>query len=168
MIRIRDTRYPSTAALLSDAIGIAQFYGFMPVDEIPRGTLLPGMPAKKKPPTTSEVEEEILFARRDERSLPSIARKLASVIREPQQTLFAWRLVSPQTGAPTISLELHCVGHNSAMAEALLVVVANAIAERVGLNERMLQINNLGSSESSARFMRDVSAYLRKHIESIS
>ena len=168
MIRIRDTRYPSTAALLADAIGIAQYYGFKPVEEIPRGNIPPGTAAKKKPPTTSEVEEEISFARRDERSLPSVARKFSSMYREPLETTLAWRLVSPQTGTPSISLELHCVGHNSAMAEALLVVVANAIAERVGLAERMLQINNLGSAESSARFMRDVSAYLRKHIESIS
>ena len=168
MIRIRDTRYPSTAALLAEAISIAQYYGFVPVEDIPKGTLQPGMPARKKPPTTGEVEEQILFARRDERSLPSVARKLSSVIREPQETLFGWRLVSHGAGSPSISLELHCVGHNTAMAEALLVVVANAIAERVGLSERILAINNLGSSESSARFMRDVSAYLRKHIESIS
>ena len=36
MIRIRDTRYTSTAALLSDAIRIAEYYGFVPLEDLPR------------------------------------------------------------------------------------------------------------------------------------
>src|SRR3989344_50657 len=71
-------------------------------------------------------------------------------------------------GPPSVSLELHIIGNGSAIAEALLIVVANAIAQECGLGERVLSINNIGSTESSNRFVRDVGTYLRKHIESIS
>jgi hypothetical protein len=56
MIRIRDTRYPSTAALLSDAIKIAEYYGFVPIEELPRGDSF-----AKKPPAAAEIEEVLNF-----------------------------------------------------------------------------------------------------------
>jgi histidyl-tRNA synthetase len=76
--------------------------------------------------------------------------------------------VSGVGGVPSSTLELHVVGAASAIAEALLLVVANAIADGAGVKERYLSINNIGSYESSNRFVRDVSAYLRKHLETIS
>ena len=39
---------------------------------------------------------------------------------------------------------------------------------RVGVQKRVLSINSIGSMESSNRFIRDVSSFLRKHIDSIS
>jgi len=56
----------------------------------------------------------------------------------------------------------------SAIAEALLLIVSSAIAEEAGLPRPTLAINNIGSIESSNRFVRDVGGYLRKHIDSIS
>lgn len=163
MIRIRDTRYPSTAALLSDAIRIAEYYGFVPMEELPRAEGL-----AKKPPATAEVEEVLNFARKDERGLPSAARKGALSARQIGEASFAWRVVQPQGTILSASLELHVFGHASAMAEALLIVVGNAIVQNAGITERSLFLNNLGSPESSGRYVRDVQQYLRKHIESIS
>jgi len=163
MILIRYTRYTSTAALLSDAIRIAEYYGFVPLEELPRGESL-----SKKPPTAAEVEDVLNFARKDERGLPAVARKAALSAKNPGEALFAWRIVQPQGAIPNVSLELHVFGHASAMAEALLIVVGNAIVQNAGIAERALSVNNLGSSESSGRYVRDVQQYLRKHIESIS
>jgi len=163
MIRIRDTRYPSTAALLSDAIKIAEYYGFLPVEELPRAESL-----SKKPPAAAEIEEALNFARKDERGLPAIARKALMSARRQDEALFAWRLVQAQGAIPSVSLELHVFGHPSAMAEALLIVVGNAIVQNAGIENRALSLNNLGSAESSGRYLRDVGQYLRKHIESIS
>ena len=115
----------------------------------------------------SKIESEITFARRDERSLLSSARKcLNSAQRDG--ALLAWRVLESGSGIPSMSLELHIMGPSSAIAEALLVVVANAITEESGIKERVLSVNNIGSSDSSNRFVRDVGLYLRKHIESIS
>ncbi|MBI5470099.1 hypothetical protein HY968_02140 [Candidatus Kaiserbacteria bacterium] len=163
MIRIRDTRHSSTASLLGDAVQIAEYYGFVPLESLERNETL-----TRKPPATAEIEEQLNFARRDERTLPSIARRIALSTRKIGNAIFAWRVVQSGVSLPGVSLELHVIGHASAMAEALLIVVGNAIAEAAGLATRVLSINNIGSSESSGRYVRDVSAYLRKHIESIS
>lgn len=163
MIRIRDTRYSSTAALLSDAVRIAEYYGFTPIENLPRGGS-----QSRKPPAAAEVEGQLVFARKDEKSLPAVARKAAQSARESGEALFAWRITQSSGSVPSISLELHVIGHASAMAEALLIVVGNAIVQNAGIENRTLHLNNLGSAESSGRYVRDVTQYLRKHIESIS
>jgi histidyl-tRNA synthetase len=163
MLRIRDTRHNSTASLLSDAIRIAEYYGFVPMEELPRMENM-----SKKPPATAEVEDILNFARKDERGIPAVARKAALSARGLGEALFAYRVAQPQSAIPSVALELHVFGHGSAMAEALLIVVGNAIVQNSGIENRVLSLNNLGSAESSGRYVRDVQQYLRKHIESIS
>ena len=163
MIRLKDTRYQNTAAFLDSAIRVAEYYGFAPLESIPRAPREP-----RKNGTTSPKDSDIAFARRDERTLPSAARKCLAASRPSHGTLLAWRTVSNIGGIPGVSLELHVMGASSTIAEALLIVVANAIAEEAGIAERVLSINNVGAPDSSGRFVRDVGLYLRKHIESIS
>jgi histidyl-tRNA synthetase len=165
MIRLKDTRYPNTAELLGNAIKVAEYYGFMPLDEIPRAK--DGAMRKPHQPI-SKIESEISFARRDERGLLSSVRKCLSCLSVSNNTVLAWRTTPGTAGMPSVSLELHVVGPSSAIAEALLIVVGNAIAEEAGIAQRALSINNIGSPDSSNRFVRDVGLYLRKHIESIS
>jgi histidyl-tRNA synthetase len=163
MLRIRDTRHSSTASLLSDAIQIAEYYGFVPMENLRRSENM-----QKKPPTAAEIDELLNFARKDERSLTAVARKAVMTARELGEATFAWRIAQSAGALPSITLELHVFGHGSAMAEALLIVVGNAIVQNAGIQQRTLYLNNLGSSESSGRYVRDVQQYLRKHIESIS
>jgi hypothetical protein len=186
MIQLKDTRFPNTSAFLSHAIGIAEYYGFAHLDTLPR-TVHPN-PARRPLPL-AKVESAISFARREERTLLTAARKCVARMPVPKHlravivpsrdgivvvppvtddTLLAWRVVGGAPGIPSVTLELHIVGHASAIAEALLLVVANAIAEEAGVKELTLSINNIGSVDSSNRFVRDVGLYLRKHIESIS
>lgn len=116
-------------------------------------------------------ETEISFARREERLLLSAARRSVSFARGENEALLLWRISNPpkeRGSTESVSLELHVVGPDSAIAEALLIVAANAIAQDAEMGERVLSINNIGSPESSNRFVRDIGTYLRKHIESIS
>ena len=186
MIRLKDTRHSNTAAFLDSAIRIAEYYGFLQLDLIPRTVSSAGS-IKRPIMSLAEIEPEISFARRDERTLLSSARKCliclpaiqtiqpvsagpgtARPVAQSDETLLAWRTLASTSSPASISLELHVVGPSSAIAEALLIIVANAIAEESGIGERVLSINNIGSSDSSNRYVRDVGLYLRKHIESIS
>lgn len=160
MIRLKDTKHASTADFLTSAIGIAEYYGFMPLEEM---RMTRDKDAKKG---GAKNENEISYARRDERALTSSAKRCASCARTNKDGFLAWRTVDNATGG--IALELHVVNSSSAIAEAILLVVAHAIAEASGIAQKTLAINNIGSHESSNRFVRDVSSYLRKHIESIS
>ena len=163
MIRIRDTRYPSTAAFLGDAIKVAEYYGFVSADDMPKNGN-----ETKKPPTSGEIEALLSFARREERSLPAIARRALMFARPTHEAMLMWRIVQTPGTTPLTSLELHIVGHASAMAETLAIIVGHAIAENAGLTGHTLSINNLGSGESSGRFARDVGTFLRKHLDTIA
>jgi histidyl-tRNA synthetase len=160
MIRLRDTQCQNTAAFLAGAIRTAEYYGFVPADTLPRTRL---GAAKKR-------DGDISFVRRDERALLGSAKACLSCARNPEDILLVWRL-NKATGRdqiPTYVIELHVIGAPHAFAEALLIVVAHAIAEDAGIAERVVSINSIGGLESSNRFVRDVSTFLRKHIDTIS
>ena len=163
MIRVKDTRHQSTAEFLNAAIRIAEYYGFSPLEEMKPLRL--SEQDKKRVQTKNE--QEISFARKEERALASAAKRAAGCATLSPEGVLAWR-VTQHPSLPAVSLELHVVGSSSAIAEALLLVVASAIADDAGVGERSLHINNLGSHESSNRFVRDVGSYLRKHLETIS
>lgn len=164
MIQLKDTRHQNTSAFLESAVRIAQYYGFSSLDELPRSRDTEGKANRIL--SLADVESQIAFARRDERTLLQAARRSLSCARR-DGVLLAWRVVqSPER--PSLSFELHILGPNSAIAEALLLVVASAIIKDAGISNGSLAINNIGSSESNGRYVRDVGLYLRKHIETIS
>ncbi len=163
MIRLKDTRHGNTSSFLNSAIKIAEYYGFSSLDDLER---MPQTQEERKK-IQARSESEISFARRDERSLPASAKKFVAYAKG-RDALLAWRINTGSAGAPMMSLELHMVGMGSAIAEALLIIIGNAIAEDAGIEQRVLSINNIGSYESSNRFVRDIGTFLRKHLESIT
>ncbi len=166
MLRLKDTKYPNTASFLQSAIAIAEYFGFMPLEEAPRRDPSQIRDIRRR---VRSGEREISFARREERPLAGIAKRCALLSRPNDESLLVWRISKDTKGTiPTVSLELHIIGTQSAIAEALLIVIANSIAREAGAPERVLSINNIGSPESSGRYVRDVATFLRKHIESIS
>ena len=131
MLRIKDTRYPNTASFLKSAVCIAEYYGFRPFEEAPRMDPA-GMRQLRQRAGKNEAEPAL--ARKEERLLVAAARRCAFFARAPGGSLLLWRTASDLKSAmPHVSLELHVLGTNSAVAEALLIVVANSIAEEAGL-----------------------------------
>jgi len=166
MLRLKYTKHPHTAAFLESAIRIAEYYGFRPLEDAPRKEPAELREMRKR---AGRNESEISVTRKEERSLLVAAKRCAPLRQSPTESLLLWRMGSePKGNPPHVFLELHVIGTGSAIAEALLIVVAHTIAEEAGLQNRILSINNIGSKESSGRFVRDVGTFLRKHIESIS
>ncbi len=163
MIRLKGTPYQNTAAFVSAAARTAEYYGFESLETMPRAK----QGARKQLPPGARADSDLSFARKDERALPAAVRKLLAAHPMPAHAVLAWRVV-PAATPSTMSFELHAAGISSSIAEALLIVTAHAIIKEAGITERVLSINNMGSSESCGRFVRDVGTYLRKHIESIS
>jgi histidyl-tRNA synthetase len=158
MIRLRDTRFTTTSAFLSSAIKTAEYYGFQPIESF----------AKKQNKFDSAQDLDIRFARKDERTLPTVAKRCLGVVSPEHPVILGWRTTNVAGSVPSTSLELHIVGASSAVAEALLIMAAHAIAEDAGVKERILAVNSIGSTDSSNRYVRDVGAYLRKHLDTIS
>lgn len=164
MLQLKDTSVENTAAVISKAIRTAEFYGF--------GALETALARGKRSLPATQKKDEILMARKDEKILMQSARVTLTVNKGDREVPLLWRVVKHAAGArsqyPCITLELHVVGAPTAIAEALLIIVANAIAEEIGIEKSVLSINSIGSMESSNRFVRDVGHFLRKHTDSIS
>lgn len=163
MITLKQSPLGSTAGFLNAATRIAGFYGFEPLEEMPRAP----REAKKPLPAGARLDTDILFARKDERALPSAAKRILASQPEPSRATLAWRIV-PLSGQNGVSFEMHAAGIPTSIAEAMLIVAANALLKEAGVGTRALSINNMGSQESCGRFVRDVGTYLRKHLETIS
>ncbi len=168
MIRLKDTTHQNTAAFLSNAIKVAEHYGFQPLRAAPRALSRPrGTP---RPPAVKQAE--VQFARKDERALFSTAKQCLACARQEGRPLLVWRVADAATrGGENIActaLEFHIIGAGGAIAEALLIVIADAIAAESGIAKRTVSTNSIGAVDSSARYLRDVSAFLRKHLDSIS
>src|SRR3989338_8146793 len=155
MFRLKDTRHQNTAEFLSSAIKIAEYYGFSSLEEagkLPhiKETAVLNHGERRKIPSAAECESEMIFARRDERALVSAAKRCLSSLRDTGSRLL-WRqsmgASRERSNVPSVVLELHVVGSSGAIAEALLIVVADAIAAEAGIKQRILSINSIGSTD---------------------
>lgn len=61
-------------------------------------------------------------------------------------------------------LNLHIIGTPKSIAEAILIKTALCILEEEGFKDISVEINNLGGKDALANFMRELTAYYRKHI----
>jgi len=165
MLRISDITYANTALFLESAIDIAEYYGFKETkDAFVSHKKVGGGNAKR-----IDVNK-VLFARRDEKPLIDIVHTCADYgLGSGTKPLFLWKEGSllRTGGAQYATLELHAVGVRAAIAEAILLAVTDAIAASAGIERRVVCLNSIGTSESSARYTRDLTEYLRKHIADV-
>ncbi len=150
----------SATEMLERAARVAQFYGFIPFENAPKGEI--GVVSGR---TTKLDTKDISFSRAQERMLVS-AVKVCAVqgLGDKRMPVLLYRLMPGEKGTAT-ALELHAIGIPDAIAEGLLIAVSDAIAGDVGIAKRVVHINSIGSSESSARYARDLGVFLRKYSE---
>lgn len=163
MIHIANSTCANTAEFLDRAVAVAEYYGFTPIEEAQRT----GGRVQSARIDTNKIQ----FARKDERVLLPLARSYANYeLNESRQPQFVWQMRNPNKSASEdcAVFDLHIVGIPSAVAEATLLSVSNAIADEVGVGERVIALNSIGSEDSAARFAREVGVFLRKHIDDLS
>jgi histidyl-tRNA synthetase len=165
MLRINDIKFPNTALFMEEAINIAEYYGFKEVDEALSSHKTTAVNAKRID------SRKISFARRDEKNLLEIVHTCADRgLGSGSKPLFLWKegSIIRSGGSQYATLELHTIGVVAAIAEALLLSVTDAIATESGIERRVVCLNSIGTTESSARYTRDLTEYLRKNISDIS
>jgi histidyl-tRNA synthetase len=62
---------------------------------------------------------------------------------------------------------LEIIGTNKSIAEVILIKTSLAILEDNGFKDLYVEINSIGDRESTARFLRELTAYFRKHINTM-
>jgi histidyl-tRNA synthetase len=165
MLRINDIAYPNTALFLEEAIKIAEYYGFDETDEALSSHRTSAVNAKRV--DTSKIS----FVRRDEKPLLDIVHTCADRgLGSGSRPMFLWREgpTFRSDGVSYATLELHTIGVKAAIAEALLLSVTDAIAAGSGIERRVVCLNSIGTTDSSARYTRDLTEYLRKNLADIS
>lgn len=164
MLQLSLTNCSSTSELLSRAVNTAEYYGFTTMD-----TALRSFGART--PITRISPKEISFVHKDERPLiPLVNTCTSRGLCSTTSPVFFWKEgTTHKSGSKkSISLELHILGVSSTIAEAMLITVAQAIAKDAGLERRVVRLNSMGSYDSSARFVRELSAYMQKNSEHIT
>lgn len=71
----------------------------------------------------------------------------------------------PRSGETAISL--HIINVEKSIAEAILIQTIRGMLEEMGLQRNTVRINSLGDQESTARYIRELTNYLRKRIDDI-
>jgi len=111
----------------------------------------------------------VRFVRREERRLVSAIRTCAlRGLGDRRMPAFLFKITPGEKGSNQVVLELHVFGMKTAAAEALLITVADAIGGDLGIENRLIHINSIGAGESAERYLRELSAFLRKQSDSLS
>lgn len=69
----------------------------------------------------------------------------------------------PRSGE--IALSLHVVGVQKSIAEALLIQTVRALLGDMGYEHHSVRVNSLGDRDSSARYARELTNYLKKRLD---
>ena len=69
----------------------------------------------------------------------------------------------PRSGEAAISLQIY--GVEKSIAEAILIQTARSLVSDLGFTEHTVRINSLGDRDSIARYIRELTNYLKKRLE---
>jgi histidyl-tRNA synthetase len=145
------------------AIGVAEHYGFHNVDEVQPSTL-------KKATRTLDVHDHASPDQHfDQHVLSSVLAHYATTVelRRKQPLMFYTPSVVTHAASPALhvsALTLSAVGVHDPLVEVVLLKSATSILAELGLKHIVVRINSIGDSDSSARFVREVTPLVRQRI----
>ena len=164
MMPLALTTCTSTNDFATRAIRAAEYYGFRPLESYTKDH-------NSRTPIERLSARDLSLVHRDERTLiPLVNMCAAHGLCNVEKPTFVWRQGGVCTSGSNkhVSLDLHVLGVPSAVAEAMLIGVAQAIADDVGIERRVVRVNSIGNPDSSARYVRELGSYLRKNSDAIA
>ena len=153
MLTISHTSCGSTGELLDRSLDTVEFYGFEQLDAHLK---------KCKPTRSVKVLCNPTFAHPSEKKLTGVTKRLISHgYGRHSEPRFMYNI---EQGPKVAALGLHAVGSRSAIAESMLIATLATLARESGLSDYTLHINSLGDKESSLRYMRELTNFLRNNL----
>jgi histidyl-tRNA synthetase len=157
MLTIAHTNCASTGELLDRTLDTLEFYGFDPLDRVLK---------ERKPARAVRPLGTPKLAHSTERRLAAATKSfVAHGFNRHSRPRFVYRVEGGVS--KTSALNLHVIGSHSAIAESMLIAMLAAFARDSGLNNYVMHINSIGDRESSARFVRELTHYLRSHLNTM-
>ncbi|HEV8667003.1 MAG TPA: hypothetical protein VN665_04145, partial [Candidatus Paceibacterota bacterium] len=146
----------SPASFLKHASDVAGFYGFRPAHEIEKAAAnrLEKRKGANSFDTVAHVNAMYLALRPGEPSL--------SYYASPSPTFLPKAFAPRETG----EFGLQVIGSNDSVGEVVLLKTLSAILTEWGSTISRVRVNATGDKDSQQRFMRELSTYIKKHLNS--
>lgn len=159
MLSLNKTPHKTTDQVLKSAISVAEHYGFLPIELI-----MPDYGKKKR----SKIPQHTEY-------LSPFDNELATVVRsyiEHEYTQLTEPILFYQSNINSknkdkISFGLHVLGTSNSIAEALLIKTALSTLDELGISEYCVHINSIGDRDSTIRFTKELTNYLRKNMNNM-
>jgi histidyl-tRNA synthetase len=152
----------------------AIYYGFIPIE-------LPKIEKEDRDNAKTLKDAEPMLFIGDNNEIKNIPEEKSALLR----TYFTTNLaIMPQPAMITYNgfisdgvekhigkhrrIGLEIIGTDKAIAEAIILKTSLAMLEDNGFNDLYVEINSLGDKESSNRFLRELTAYYRKNMNSMA
>lgn len=157
MLSIAQTNCGSSGELFDNVLDTIEFYGYSPLDH----TLKAHKPARAMKPRG----KANLYSAH-ERKLGTLTKSLvAHGIHRTDAPECSYQFDTGSTKVAT--LNLHVSGSRSPIAEGMLLATLASIVRENGIQQFVIHINSLGDKESSARYMRELTAFLRARLNDL-
>lgn len=162
MISLTNTPYSQTEKVLKCVTGVVEHYGFLPVEKV-----LPDYPVhlRRRVPAISRMNHFSPFDAELARVMYSYTEHMQE--DEPAEPVLLYHRSLPTQKSDRIFFGLHVIGSPQSIGEALLIKAALTILDELGMTERCVHINSIGDRDSSNRFTKELTNYLRKNINDL-
>ncbi len=157
----------TTEVFFKKAVSVAEHYGFRNIDDLrfeasKRGTSV--LDLEKQHGAQKHFEQHILRA-----VLEKCNQTVQLKKKQPLMFYTPSLVTHPSTPSVRIStLSLNAVGTADPLAEVVLIKSATSILEELGIKGLRVLVNSIGDNDSSARFIREVTALLRARAGDLS
>ena len=151
----------SATDFMKAATGTAHHFGFVPIERL------------KRSPECKKCEQKIEHkASANDRRIDALHGLLTSGMCSYFESklngiegpvLFYSTQEVPRSGEAAISLQIFNV--KKSIAEAILIQTIRSILMEIGYPDHSVRVNSLGDADSVARYIRELTNYLRKRIE---
>jgi histidyl-tRNA synthetase len=157
----------TTQSFFKRSIGVAEHYGFRSIDDIAASVNASTRTEDPRDPHAEHPDHRF-----DYHVLPSALRSYATraELRKKQVGMFYTPSVVAHPAAPDVkisALTLSTIGVQDALSEVVLLKSATSILQELGIKDYVVRINSIGDSDSSARFVRELTSQLRQRVQDL-
>lgn len=146
---------------LKQATNTAEFFGFKSVDELQKHPQCKDCSKKLDHTASAQARKNDALYGMLTCGVTTLADNKLHEIEGP---LFFYTVEQvPRTGETALSLQVFNV--DKSIAEAVLIQATTALARDLGFENQSIRINSLGDRDSSVRYIRELTNYLKKRID---
>ena len=155
----------TTEVFFKKAVSVAEYYGFSNIDDLrkeasKKGTNLLGLQKHKS--KEKRFEQHVLSE--------MLKQYPETFNKDNQPLMFYTPSVVSHASTPSSKINaitLNTVGTNDPLAEVVLLKGAMSILRELGIKNQRLYINSIGDKDSSVRFLREASAFVRTKMDEL-